>query len=162
MLRSRLNLLNVLAPAFFCISNTFTWAQSAAEDANRSNNPLNLATSFNLQNYFAPGLFDANARPNDFLLRPILPPGPNGLVPEPQIFRMTLRSASSTFPMARISARPESGRSTFSAATITCRSVPVAVRHGTLARSSSTRSSNHSIRSRNLGMAYPDGRFLPA
>jgi hypothetical protein len=29
-------------------------AQTAADDANKSNNPLNLAASFNLQNYFTP------------------------------------------------------------------------------------------------------------
>ena len=70
-----------------CIS---AFAQSAAEEANKSNNPLNLAASFNLQNYFTPSLFGSSNNTNDFLLRPTIPLGPNSLIPVPQIFRLTV------------------------------------------------------------------------
>lgn len=65
-------------------------AQTAADDANRSNNPLNLAASFNIQNYFTPSIFGLDTHTNDFLLRPTLPVGPNALVPVPEIFRFTV------------------------------------------------------------------------
>ncbi len=65
-------------------------AQGSAEDANKSNNPLNLAASFNIQNYYSPSLFGSNAHTNDFLLRPTLPLGPNKWVGVPQIIRGTV------------------------------------------------------------------------
>ncbi|MDR5763131.1 hypothetical protein [Caballeronia sp. LZ035] len=65
-------------------------AEGSADDANKSNNPLNLASSFNIQNSFAPSLFGVNGHTNDFLLRPTVPIGPNGIVPVPEIFRMTV------------------------------------------------------------------------
>ncbi|WP_455281956.1 hypothetical protein [Cupriavidus necator] len=65
-------------------------AQSAAEDANKSNNPLNLAASFNLQNFYTPRLYGSNAHTNDFLLRPTIPVLPGKLVGVPQIFRATI------------------------------------------------------------------------
>lgn len=74
------------------------YSQSSADDANKSNNPLNLAPSFNVQNYFTPSLFGVSAHTNDFLLRPTVPIGPNSLIPVPEIFRMT----------APISTRPTS------------------------------------------------------
>src|SRR5258707_13306121 len=64
------------------------FAQSAAEDANKNNNPLNLAASFNIQNYYTPSVFGASAHTNDFLLRPTIPVAP-GLIGVPQIFRGT-------------------------------------------------------------------------
>ncbi|WP_321789664.1 hypothetical protein [Paraburkholderia sp. J94] len=72
-------------------------ANSAADNANKSNNPLNLAASFNVQNMFAPSLYGSSAVTNDLLLRGTLPLGPNGLVPVPQILRLT----------APISTRPD-------------------------------------------------------
>ncbi|WP_420996885.1 hypothetical protein ACKI2N_028610 [Cupriavidus sp. 30B13] len=65
-------------------------AQSAAEDANKSNNPLNPAPSLNLQNYYSPRLYDSNAHSNDFLLRGTLPVLPGELVGVPQILRATV------------------------------------------------------------------------
>lgn len=65
------------------------FAQSDADDANKSNNPLNLAASFNIQDYYVPSVHGASAHTNDFLLRPTVPFGPNSIVPVPQIFRMT-------------------------------------------------------------------------
>src|SRR5258708_28778888 len=65
-------------------------AQSAAEEANKSNNPLNLAASFNIQNYYTPSVFGASAHTNDLLLRPTVPIGPNSLIGVPEIFRATL------------------------------------------------------------------------
>jgi hypothetical protein len=85
--------------ALLLLVNEQARAQTSADDANKSNNPLNLAASFNVQNYFAPSLFGANAHTNDFLLRPTIPVGPNGLIPVPQIFRLT----------APISTRPAPG-----------------------------------------------------
>ncbi|MGF6779598.1 hypothetical protein P3T21_004827 [Paraburkholderia sp. GAS334] len=60
-----------------------------AEDANKSNNPLNLAASFNVQNYYTPSVFGTSAHTNDLLLRPTVPVAP-GLIGVPQIFRGTL------------------------------------------------------------------------
>jgi hypothetical protein len=71
-------------------------AQSAADDANKSNNPLNLAASFNLQNYFVPSLFGSRVRTNDFLLRPTIPVRPNAPVASgrnPGFFEQGRRSA---------------------------------------------------------------------
>ncbi|QHE91031.1 hypothetical protein PI93_003765 [Pandoraea fibrosis] len=62
----------------------------SADDANKSNNPLNLATSLNFQNYYTPRLFDTRAHTNDFLVRPTLPIAPGGLIGYPQILRMTV------------------------------------------------------------------------
>jgi len=91
-------------------------AQGSAEDANKSNNPLNLAASFNIQNYYSPSLFGSNAHTNDLLLRPTLPLGPNKLIGVPQIIRGTVPVSSRPCGMpkskaqqglARISLRAE-------------------------------------------------------
>ncbi|MFM0653460.1 hypothetical protein [Paraburkholderia sediminicola] len=67
------------------------FAQSSADDANKSNNPLNLAASFNIQNYFTPSVFGpSGAHTNDLLLRPTIPVGPVGPIGVPQIFRATV------------------------------------------------------------------------
>jgi len=66
------------------------FAQSAADEANKSNNPLNLAASFNIQNYYTPSVFGASSHTNDLLLRPTIPIGPNALIGVPQIFRATV------------------------------------------------------------------------
>jgi hypothetical protein len=66
------------------------YAQSTAEDANKSNNPLNPAASLNIQNYYTPSVFGASAQTNDFLLRPTVPVGPNGVIGVPEIFRATV------------------------------------------------------------------------
>lgn len=72
-------------------------AQSA-DDANKSNNPLNLAASLNFQNYYTPTLFGSNAHTNDFLIRPTIPFAPGELIGVPQIFRVT--APVSTRPQA--------------------------------------------------------------
>ncbi|MFD1557929.1 hypothetical protein ACFSHT_20260 [Paraburkholderia silviterrae] len=76
--------------AAICFSCTLALAQSAADDANKSNNPLSLATSLNLQNYFTPSLFGSNDHTNDFLLRSAIPIAPNALIAAPEIFRVTV------------------------------------------------------------------------
>jgi len=68
----------------------YAFCQSEADDANKSNNPLNLAASFNIQDYFTPSLYGVSAHTNDFLLRPTIPLGANGIVPVPEIFRLTV------------------------------------------------------------------------
>ncbi|ARP79299.1 hypothetical protein [Bordetella genomosp. 6] len=64
-------------------------AQSA-DDANKANNPLNLAASLGLQNYYTPRLFGTRAHTNDFMLRPTLPLGPGDWIGVPQILRPTV------------------------------------------------------------------------
>ncbi|CAB3738868.1 hypothetical protein LMG24238_06471 [Paraburkholderia sediminicola] len=54
----------MLSPAF---------AQASADEANKSNNPLNLAASLNIQNYYTSSVFGASAHTNDLLLRPTVP-----------------------------------------------------------------------------------------
>jgi hypothetical protein len=66
------------------------YAQASADDANKSNNPLNLAPSFNLQDYYTPSLFGVGGHTNDLLLRPTVPVGPLGPIGVPQIFRATV------------------------------------------------------------------------
>lgn len=81
-----------LCAAAFVPSPVFS--QASADDANKSNNPLNLAASFNLQNYYTPSVFGASAHTNDLLLRPTVPLGPNSLIGVPQIFRGTFSMLS--------------------------------------------------------------------
>ncbi|MFY0477180.1 hypothetical protein [Achromobacter marplatensis] len=82
-------------------------AQSASEDANKSNNPLNLAPSFNLQNYYTPDLYRSDAHTNDFLLRPTIPILPGDFIGVPQILRGTV--PISTRPTADGSYKTELG-----------------------------------------------------
>ncbi|WP_153074377.1 hypothetical protein [Paraburkholderia bonniea] len=77
-----------LIPAVFLSGNA--QAQTTADAANQSNNPLNLAASFNIQNFFVPSLFGVGAHTNDLLLRPTIPVGPMGPIGVPQIFRATI------------------------------------------------------------------------
>lgn len=76
--------------ALFAMITVTARSQTASDDANKSNNPLNLAASFNVQNYFTPSLFGGSGHTNDFLLRPTVPIGPNNVIPVPQIFRLTV------------------------------------------------------------------------
>jgi hypothetical protein len=66
------------------------YAQASADDANKSNNPLNLAPSFNIQDYYTPSLFGVGGHTNDLLLRPTVPVGPLGPIGVPEIFRATV------------------------------------------------------------------------
>ncbi|WP_409077884.1 hypothetical protein [Pseudomonas sp. N3-W] len=61
-----------------------------AEEANKSNNPLNLAPGANLQDYYTPRLYDSNVHTNDALLRGTLPIAPNDFIGVPQLLRATL------------------------------------------------------------------------
>ncbi|EJM91979.1 hypothetical protein PMI34_02283 [Pseudomonas sp. GM74] len=61
-----------------------------AETANKSNNPLNLASGVNFQDYYTPKLFDSNVHTNDVLLRGALPMAPNDFIGVPQLLRATL------------------------------------------------------------------------
>ncbi|RZT42065.1 hypothetical protein EV147_1081 [Cupriavidus agavae] len=65
-------------------------AQTSAELANKSNNPLNLAPAFNIHNFYSPRLYGSGAHTNDFLLRPTIPIAPGSLVGVPQIVRGTI------------------------------------------------------------------------
>lgn len=87
--------LMVAAP--LCFAQPAHAQSQSADDANKSNNPLNLAASLNFQNYYTPKLFGSNAHTNDFLIRPTIPVAPGELVGVPQIFRIT----------APVSTRPE-------------------------------------------------------
>lgn len=72
---------------------------SSAEDANKSNNPLNPAPGFNVQNLYVPKLYGSDAHTNDLLLRGTLPVKPGQTITVPQIFRLTVP----------ISTRPDPG-----------------------------------------------------
>ncbi|MGF6243446.1 hypothetical protein P3T42_005210 [Paraburkholderia sp. GAS38] len=72
------------------VFSSAAYAQASADDANKSNNPLNLAPSFNLQDYYTPSLFGVSGHTNDLLLRPTVPVGPIGPIGVPQIFRATV------------------------------------------------------------------------
>lgn len=87
---------NLALASLACSASHVAFSQSA-DDANKSNNPLNLAPSLNFQNYYTPKLFGTNAHTNDFLVRPTIPIAPGDLVGVPQILRMT----------APLSTRPE-------------------------------------------------------
>ncbi len=81
--------ISTIAAASLLLFGNASRAQSSADDANKSNNPLNLAASFNIQDYYVPSVHGAHAHTNDFLLRPTVPVGPNSIVPVPEIFRLT-------------------------------------------------------------------------
>lgn len=75
-------------------------AQGAtADEANKSNNPLNPAPAFNVQDYYAPDLYGSDEHTNDLYLRGAMPLPPVGFVPVPQLIRVT----------APISTRPDPG-----------------------------------------------------
>jgi hypothetical protein len=61
----------------------------SADDANKSNNPLNPAPGLNFQDYYVPSLFSSDKYTNDFLLRGTLPVAP-GALPTPQLIRATV------------------------------------------------------------------------
>ena len=64
-------------------------AQSAsAEEANKSNNPLNAAPGLNFQDYYTPDIYGSDKYTNDFLIRGALPMAPVGPVPVPQLIRV--------------------------------------------------------------------------
>ncbi|GGP22054.1 hypothetical protein [Silvimonas iriomotensis] len=73
----------------FCTVAGHALASASADDANKSNNPLNPAPGLNFQDYYVPSLFDSDKHTNDFLLRGTLPVAP-GLLPLPQLFRLTV------------------------------------------------------------------------
>ncbi|BAT38544.1 hypothetical protein [Escherichia albertii] len=66
-------------------------ACSFAEDAvDKANNPLHLATSFAVQDYYTPGLYNSDQHTNDMLLRATVPISGGDLIPVPQIMRLTV------------------------------------------------------------------------
>jgi len=60
----------------------------SAEDANKSNNPLNPAPGLNFQDYYTPDIYGSDKYTNDFLIRGALPMAPVGPVPVPQLIRV--------------------------------------------------------------------------
>ena len=80
------------ASAVWCATafSSGAYAQASADDTNKSNNPLNLAPSFNTQDYYIPSLFGVGGHTNDLLLRPTVPVGPIGPIGVPEIFRATV------------------------------------------------------------------------
>lgn len=74
--------------------------RASAEDAvDKANNPLHLASSFAVQDYYTPEIDGTNQHTNDMLFRATIPIASNDLIPVPQIMRLTV-------PMAT---RPQSG-----------------------------------------------------
>ncbi|UZE14863.1 hypothetical protein [Pseudomonas sp. B21-053] len=72
------------------LTSAFCAHADNAEEANKSNNPLNLAPGANLQDYYTPKLYDTNVHTNDALLRGTLPVAPNDFIGVPQLLRATL------------------------------------------------------------------------
>jgi hypothetical protein len=85
------------APALAIFAES-AFAQSDADNANKSNNPLNLAASFNVQNYYTPSMFGTSGHANSLLLRPTVPVGPVGPIGVPQIFRLTVPVSTAPNP----------------------------------------------------------------
>lgn len=79
-----------LSPAFSAVADN-------ADTANESNNPLNLASGMDLQDYYTPRIYDTSAHTNDLLVRGTLPIAPNDFIPVAQLLRAT----------APISTRPD-------------------------------------------------------
>ena len=77
-----------LAIALCCAVRGATAANT--DEANQSNNPLNLAPSFNVQDYFVDDTYDTHSTSNDFLLRFATPLPPTGFVKVPQLIRTTV------------------------------------------------------------------------
>jgi hypothetical protein len=90
-----------LATASLSIFVESAFAKSDADNANKINNPLNLAASFDVQNYYTPSRFDTGAHANSLLLRPAVAIGPVGPVGVPQIFRTTVPVSTAPNPMGR-------------------------------------------------------------
>ena len=70
-------------------------AAQSSEDVNKSNNPLAPTIGFNLQDLWAPKLYDSDADTNAFLLRGTLP---HKLFGSPQILRATMPFVSAPAP----------------------------------------------------------------
>jgi hypothetical protein len=87
----------IAALALVCPAVAF--AQVSADDANKSNNPLNPSPAFNIQDYYVPELYGSSKYSNDVLLRGTLPLPPIGFLPWPQLIRATVP----------ISTRPDPG-----------------------------------------------------
>lgn len=65
-------------------------APHPANDANKSNNPLNPEPGLNVQDLFTPELYGSDESTNDLLLRGTLPIASGALVPVPQLLRLTV------------------------------------------------------------------------
>ena len=90
MSHARKALLTLSAAAVAIATAATGLAQTSAEDANKSNNPLSIAPGLNFQDYYTPKLYDSDAFTNDLLLRGALPLPPTGFVPVPQLLRLTV------------------------------------------------------------------------
>ncbi|UGS41412.1 hypothetical protein [Pseudocitrobacter corydidari] len=75
----------LLAPALLCCT-LHAWAEDTVDKAN---NPLHLATSLSVQDYYTPNLYDSDQHTNDTLLRATMPVAAGDLIPVPQILRLT-------------------------------------------------------------------------
>lgn len=78
-----------MAFVLFVLAGSAHAQQASADDANKSNNPLNPAPGLSLQDYYTPQLYGSDRYTNDFLLRGTLPLPPVGFVPVPQLIRLT-------------------------------------------------------------------------
>ncbi|POP42880.1 hypothetical protein CHU32_10940 [Superficieibacter electus] len=70
-------------------------AAFATEDAvDKANDPLHLATSLSLQNYYTPEIYGTDQHTNDTLFRATVPFASNDVIPVPQIMRLTVPVAT--------------------------------------------------------------------
>ncbi|QCR35918.1 hypothetical protein [Nissabacter sp. SGAir0207] len=65
-------------------------ASGSAEDANKSNNPLNFGYTLNVQDYYTPSIYNSDKQTNDLLLRAAIPIPSNDLIGVPQLMRATM------------------------------------------------------------------------
>ncbi len=84
--------LQSIACTLVAVSSVAAWAQTSAEEANKSNNPLNPSPGLNFQNYYASKLYDTDAHTNDFLLRGTLPIAPGKMIACRRRSRRAIRS----------------------------------------------------------------------
>ncbi|HDC2658835.1 TPA: hypothetical protein O7142_001203 [Salmonella enterica] len=78
-----------------CLTLLPVTIRASADDAiDKANDPLHLATSFSVQDYYTPEIDGTNQHTNDVLFRATIPIASNALIPVPQIMRLTVPVAT--------------------------------------------------------------------
>lgn len=81
--------LKLIKPALIALTLAPVAALAATDAVDKANDPLNLATSFAIQDYYTPEIDGTDQHTNDTLLRATIPIHSNSLIPVPQILRIT-------------------------------------------------------------------------
>lgn len=84
--------LNLIRRLLICLSffSSQVLAGSAEDAVDKANDPLHLATSFAVQDYYTPKIDGSDQHTNDLLIRATVPFASNDLIPVPQIMRLTV------------------------------------------------------------------------